>query len=176
MVASISWDINVVDASVERQGRAGQPYTLSAETLDGAPVSLTLGQNRDVTVIFGFSPTCPECAATVPDWQILCATLQQHVRFYAVAVDGSHFGVREYAAKKDLKFPILINPSDTTRNQLRMSRIPVTVVIRPSEEVPTFWYGRLAYHRSEVLTMLGVRLLPYPLNFLQAAMASAHRS
>ncbi len=109
-------------------GRYAPPIELP--DLTGRGVSLESLRGSVVLLNF-WSTGCPTCRAELPSLNRLYASMSDKgLQVVAVAVDASDQSVREYAAKNNITFTVLLDPDKASLgDRYRESALPLTYLI-----------------------------------------------
>jgi hypothetical protein len=142
--------------------------SFSATDLDGTRVEIEVSRSPVPIVLLAFKPDCRPCEDAIPWWNTM-ATMAgpERFRFYAVALGGSNFMIREYVSNNQLRMPVLLISTETL-DRLHLHQTPTTVLIHPKDGIQNVWLGDPFRHRQEISAHMGIRLLPYPLSKLQS--------
>ena len=123
-------------AEALRPGDRLEPF----EVLDasGAPVRIEFGEASPNTLLLVFSSTCPACERNMPTWnELLTQPLPKDWRVVAIQTDdGTHATPLPFTVYGvDRAHPA---PLD------RVPFVPATVVVAPTGEVLSSWFGILS--------------------------------
>lgn len=133
-----------------RPGRVEAPDFL-LRTLDGQNRSLQ--QDRGKIVLLNFWATwCPPCIREMPSMQRLYDKFSDKgLEIVAISVDqGNPDGVRKFAEKMKLNFPIVLDPEQVTKQAYQVRALPTTYLIDRTGRVvavgmgPREWDGEAA--------------------------------
>jgi peroxiredoxin len=104
---------------------------LALADLSGAQVTLGADFPRGVVVYNVFASWCPPCNAELPDIKRAAVSLSRSgVRFVGIDQGESATQVGAFAARHDLRYPMLLDSSGKTTSALGARVIPETLIVR----------------------------------------------
>ncbi|HET9500199.1 MAG TPA: TlpA disulfide reductase family protein [Marmoricola sp.] len=139
-----------------------RPGTVSGETLEGKPLSLSSYAGQ-VVVVNVWGAWCPPCRAEADDLAVAAKELaKEDVAFVGINTrDSSRANALSFQRTRDVPYPSIYDPSGRTllafRGTLRPNSIPSTVVIDAQGRVAASILGELTSPRTLVDLVEDVR-------------------
>ena len=115
--------------------------TLRVRALSGDEVVLGEALPHRAELLFFFSPSCPYCEQSAPEWNRASALLRtpaDSVDVYWVSL-GDAEGTREWARAHGVRDPVLLMPVGKARATWRIKGVPLTLALA--------WQGQVRYVR-----------------------------
>ena len=141
----------LAERATRLERRAFEPYpgmwvpTVTATTLDGAP--LVVGERTDGArqLLFVFSTTCPYCEASLPAWREIAtaAAAPPEPRTVVTGIVVDSGDADAYRRAHGFGFPVARFPSAKARSMYRMRSVPLVLLLDAE--------GRVLYSRTGVL-------------------------
>jgi len=115
----------------------------TATALSGDSYTLSALRGRWVIVNF-WATWCVPCVTEMPALQQIADNHADAVVLLGINVRESVEEVAAFVAEHDLRFPVLVNPDDSTLLDYQVIGVPQTVLIAPSGEIVYRQFGPVA--------------------------------
>ena len=130
---------------------------VTAQSLDGKPITISYDSTNKPTVFYVISPSCIWCIRNQANIEKLTAAKANDYRFIGLSLAES--GLKEYVEEHHLKFPVYTRLTAETIQSLRLGGTPQTIVISPAGEVLRMWPGAYSENlQTEVEAYFGIQL------------------
>ncbi|MDP3980421.1 MAG: TlpA disulfide reductase family protein [Chlamydiota bacterium] len=134
---------------------------LAAVTLKdtlGAEVNMLPANANKNTLLLVFSTTCPACKQNKPIWKELVESMDKNEwDIYGLSTTDDE-KTKEFVAQNDLPYQVLgIQKEKELKQELKISRVPTTIVVDKDQKVIASWIGVLTPSREEVEKTLGIK-------------------
>jgi len=94
-------------------------------------------------VVAFLTTTCPFCEASLPQWNDMATSLSDAgVPFVGISLSDIE-ATRAYAAQHGITWPLWVVAEAASIRELRVSSVPVTVIVSAQVEIRQIWRGRL---------------------------------
>jgi hypothetical protein len=157
----LGWQVkkgrNVQLNSAARLSTGTKVDPVTAQDLDGSPVSISYDNTNKPTVFYVISPSCIWCIRNQANIEKLTEVTADNYRFIGLSLAES--GLKEYVEEHHLKFPVYTRLTAETIQALKLGGTPQTIVVSPEGEVLKVWPGAYSENlQTEVEAYFGIQL------------------
>lgn len=146
--------------SLKGEGRLAVGESLpaiEAKDLDGRPATVTYTGEDAPTVLYVFRPECGWCERNSENVNALVEQTRGKYRFVGLSLSSN--GLKEYAARHDMKFPVYTDLPFSVTSAYKLSGTPQTIVVSTDGRVVRNWTGAFADDfKGEVESFFSARL------------------
>jgi cytochrome c biogenesis protein CcmG/thiol:disulfide interchange protein DsbE len=125
---------NMVQSGQQAIDRQYPAPAFTATTMAGADVHLSQYRGKPVVINF-FADWCGPCKAEAPQLSQIASSYKGKVTMLSIARDSTRSGVRSFAARYGMTWPILWDGNDDLTHAFKIPGQPVTFVVDPHGRV-----------------------------------------